>query len=124
MRGNRGDAPSSGLVELFEKSMFAIPAVFEKPFQMQRGGKLTSNLNRALYDAVSVSIAFCDRGQLLEHQEAVRAGHWELISDEEFAPLVGRATADRSRMHGRITRYSEMLERAGVTTSLPDLPEA
>lgn len=124
MRTNRGLAPASHLVRLFEESMLAIRTVLEKPFQMQRGGKLTSNLNRALYDAVSVSVAFSDRDEFMRRHEAVRAGHWKLISDEDFAPLVGRATADRSRMHGRITRYVEMLEEVGVPTHLPHLPEA
>ena len=104
--------------------MTTIADVFgDKGFRMKVDGELTQNVNRALFDAVALSTAFADRAQMKKRKGKVVAEHDKLIQDEAFSPLVGRATADRRRMHGRVKLYTEALERAGVECSLPDLPD-
>jgi hypothetical protein len=53
----------------------------------------------------------------------VQAAHQQLISSAAFAPLVGRATADRTRMHARIRKYTEILRKNGIASRLPELAD-
>lgn len=125
MRTNRRASPPQKLAELFSDTMGCIASIFEgRAFRgLKEDKSLASNLNRALYDAVSISLAFANRRQAVEQREAIREGHVRLLASGEFVPLIGRATADRTRMHGRVRMYSEMLALCGVEVSLPHLPE-
>jgi hypothetical protein len=125
MRKNRSRPVRDDVVELWQQTMEAIAQVFAgNAFRGMRDGKTLSNLNRALFDAVALSVAFANRGELVAKSEAVQRGHKELLEDPEFQPLIGRATADRTRMHGRVLRYASMLQLAGVTVEVPKLPES
>ena len=55
--------------------------------------------------------------------ENVRRSHNGLLENPDFLPLIGRATADRSRMHGRVRMYSNELRRMGIALTLPELSE-
>lgn len=124
MRENRTQNPSPADQRLFKGTMKTISRVFGgTAFRMLRDGKASGNINRALYDAVAISIGFANQQQLLKKADAVKKGHTELLQDPNFAPLVGRATADRSRMLGRIRMYTEMLKTCGIDTGLPELSE-
>jgi hypothetical protein len=124
MRAHRNQDPSASDQRLFKSTMKAISEVFQgTAFRMLSDGKVTGNVNRALYDAVAISISFANRSQLLKKAEEVRTGHAKLLNDARFMPLVGRATADRSRMLGRIRMYTEMLKACNIGTDLPYLPE-
>ena len=120
----RTQNPSDADLRLFKSTMKAIAEVFGGTgFRMMRDDKVTANVNRALFDAVAISFGFANRSQLLKKAGMVKRGHIELLNDADFALLVGRATADRSRMLGRIRMYTNMLKACGVGTDLPDLPE-
>jgi hypothetical protein len=124
MRANRSRSPSAADQRLFKGTMKSIADVFGgTAFRMTRDDKVTTNVNRALFDAVAISISFANRSQLPRKAGEVREGHAKLVNDPYFVPLVGRATADRSRMLGRIRMYTDMLKICGIGTSLPDLPE-
>jgi Protein of unknown function DUF262 len=124
MRENRSQSPSAADLRLFKGTMKTIGDVFGGTgFRTLRDDKVTANLNRALFDAVAISFGFANRSQLLKKAGEVKEGHAKLLNDAEFIPLVGRATADRSRMLGRIRKYTNVLKACGVGTDLPDLPE-
>jgi hypothetical protein len=124
MRENRNQSPSAPVQRLFKGTMKTISDVFGgTAFRMMRDDKVTGNVNRALFDAVAISVSFANRPQLLKKAEELRTAHAELLNDARFTPLVGRATADRSRMLGRIRMYTDMLKVCGIGTDLPDLPE-
>jgi hypothetical protein len=40
-----------------------------------------------------------------------------MLEDEDFDALIGRATADRARVFGRIAAFSERLEQLGISTT-------
>ena len=124
MRENRSRSPSATDQRLFKSTMKIIGDVFGgTAFRMTRDDKVTANVNRALYDAVAISIGFANRSQLLKRAVEVKREHAKLLNDAKFVPLVGRATADRSRMLGRIRMYTNMLKVCGIGTDLPELPE-
>jgi len=124
MRKNRAKTPDLATLNVFDDTMKAISEVLGgTAFSMLRDAKASSNINRALFDAVSVSFAFADRGAIRRKAKAVEKAHAALLTDSSFQPLVGRATADRTRMHGRVRMYTAALRAAGVKSTLPDLPE-
>jgi hypothetical protein len=124
MRDNRGREPIAKNVRLFKSTMKTISDVFGgTAFRMMRGSKPTANINRALYDAVSLSVAHANQSQLIKNAADAREGHIALLDNPEFTPLVGRATADRSRMLGRVRMYTDMLKSVGIASSLPELQE-
>ena len=124
MRQHRNDPPTKASLDVFKDTMRAVKQVLgDTPFNMLRDGTPTANINRALFDAVSLSFAFADRRKLLKKWKAVREAHAALLEDEEFQPLVGRATADRTRMHSRVKMYTDALRALGINSKLPDLPD-
>jgi hypothetical protein len=124
MRINRRSKAKQAAVKVFIDSMRTVHNVLGTTgFRMLRDGDVTQNVNRALFDAVSLSFAFANRKEVVARKKEVVSAHRQLLVDDEFAPLVGRATADRSRMHGRVRMYADSLQSAGVSVNLPDLPE-
>lgn len=124
MRENRAGEPSDELTMLFNSTMKSISSVLgDEAFRGFRDGQVLSNLNRALFDAVAISFAFANRRQLKSRADAIKGFHRQIVEDPEFAPLIGRATADRTRMHGRVQRYTEGLRALGIRVDLPDLPD-
>jgi hypothetical protein len=124
MRNNRASAPDAHAVSVFRDTMATIGAVFsESAFNMLRDGAPSPNINRALFDAVSLGFAFANRKQILRKQALVRNAHEKLIASAAFAPLVGRATADRTRMHARVRQYTQILRGLGIASNLPELAD-
>lgn len=116
MRQHRSQAPSRVAVGLFTETMSSIAKVLgNTAFRGLSEGKPSANLNRALFDAVAVSFAFADRAALGTKGEEVRRLHREILDDADFGPMIGRATADRTRMHGRVRLYSSRLQSAGIS---------
>ncbi|SDH59781.1 Protein of unknown function DUF262 [Leifsonia sp. 98AMF] len=76
-------------------------------------------VNKALFDAVMVSVAYADRDALLEHQQVARTAFDALAEEERFQLAIGRATADRSRVLYRVAALSARLQEIGVPTRLP-----
>ena len=79
-------------------------------------------VNRALFDAVAISYAFADHASCRSRAAQLREGHEELLRNATFLPLIRRATADRTRMHGRVRRYAEMMSTASVTVDMSQIP--
>jgi Protein of unknown function DUF262 len=124
MRKNRRDAPDTDSASIFLNTMDTVHAVFgSSAFRTLRDGKESKALNRALFDAVSLSIAYSNQKQVLEKSSGLVRAHRELLEDAQFGVLIGRATADRGRMHGRISMYTKMLTSLGIKSHLPRLPE-
>jgi hypothetical protein len=124
MRDNRESEPSDSDRIVFEDTMRTISEIFgSDAFRMPKKGKASPNLNRALFDAVSLSIAFCDRVALQGSGQELRERHAALLESDSFQPLVGRATADRTRVYGRIVMYTDMIRDMGIASDLPSLSE-
>lgn len=119
MRGQQDEPPNEASVSVFQETMGTIASIFEDgAYRMPQDGGLSRTINRALFDAVTVSVSHADRERLKSMADQVRAGHNELIHRENFAPLVGKATADRARMRGRVHAYTQMLVDLGIDTAL------
>jgi uncharacterized protein with ParB-like and HNH nuclease domain len=124
MRENRTNSPNEDVQKVFLETMTVVNAIFKgRAFRTIQDGQESSNLNRALFDAVSLSFAYADRELASSRADSLPAAHRELLQDPKFGVLIGRATADRTRMHGRVRMYSEMLVEHGIPSSLPELPE-
>jgi hypothetical protein len=75
--------------------------------------KPRSSLNKALFDSVMIAFSRADLQQLMSRPEDVRRLHADLLRDPAFEPMIGRATADRTRMIGRIKAMLDRLASAG-----------
>jgi hypothetical protein len=124
MRDNRHDSLPVEVEQTFLNTMQAVAEIFGgHAFRTLQDGKESSNLNRALFDAVSLSFAYVDRNAAKKRAESIIVEHRKLLEDSRFGVLIGRATADRTRMHGRVRMYTSMLRNLGIESSLPQLPE-
>jgi hypothetical protein len=48
-----------------------------------------------------------------------------MLEDEAFDTLIGRATADRARVFGRIAAFSDRLDQLGISTTFREaVPQA
>jgi Protein of unknown function DUF262 len=118
MRKNRGKPPDPNSVRVLLETMTTVTDVFGgSAFRTLRDGKESRALNRALFDAVALSIAYSNRDQVIEKADGVEGAHRRLLENPQFGVFIGRATADRGRMHGRVRMYTEMLTSLGVESS-------
>lgn len=123
MRNHRKGKPSDEAIRVFEETCNAVHEIYgSEAFRISREGKLGA-FNKALFDSIMMSLSFCDRGAAISKAEEARALREELLDRESFQTAIGRATADRTRMHGRIALFASGLKRLGVRCDLPDLPE-
>ncbi|WP_081864122.1 DUF262 domain-containing protein [Mycetocola saprophilus] len=76
-------------------------------------------VNKALFDAVMVSVAHCDQADLVSKKESASAALAELSVEERFQVSIGRATADRARVLYRIAAFTDRLQQLGISSSLP-----
>lgn len=117
MRRNRELVPSLELVSRFEDSCRTALEVFgEVPFRLPG----SRNLNKALFDAIMIPIAYADREALLDKASDVRAVLKILLESDEFKTAIGRATADRFRMLYRIGAVAEGFKALDVDVAMPD----
>jgi hypothetical protein len=79
-------------------------------------GNAGRTVNKALFDTVMLSFFFADREATRTHSDDVLASFRTLLNDPDFDALVGRATADRARVFGRIVAFSRKLEDIGIPT--------
>ncbi|MEU2342195.1 DUF262 domain-containing protein [Streptomyces sp. NPDC013082] len=123
MRKYRADTPSDEHMAVFTDTCRAVFEIFgADAFRVLRDGKLGA-FNKALYDSIVIPLSFADRDAAVAKAEEVRALREELLRNEGFQTAIGRATADRTRMHGRIRMFAEGLNRLEVSCVLPPLPE-
>jgi uncharacterized protein DUF262 len=123
MRRNRASAPDDTTVALFEETCHAVfQAIGVGAFRAKaRDGKVHRNVNKALFDAIMVPAAYCNREQLVNLAIQVQQLREEVLSDEEFLSSIGSATADRSRMKYRIERFANGLAERGIAVRLPEI---
>ncbi|MET9422034.1 DUF262 domain-containing protein [Streptomyces sp. NPDC006540] len=123
MRNHRKGRPTEDAVKVFEETCNAVHEIFgSEAFRIMRDGKLGA-FNKALFDSIMIALSFSDRGAAISKADEVRTLREELLDRESFQTSIGRATADRTRMHGRIKAFATGLTRLGVRCELPDLPE-
>jgi hypothetical protein len=73
-------------------------------------------VNKALFDAVMLAFYFAHRTQVVARKSEVAAALQSLLKTAEFDALIGRATANRTRIFGRIRASSERLAELGIAT--------
>ncbi|MEY9910658.1 hypothetical protein ABIA35_006902 [Catenulispora sp. MAP12-49] len=123
MRSHRTSTPSKGTVKVFDETCDTVYEIFgADAFKLVRGGQDTA-FNRALFDAVMLPLAFADRRIAVERSTGVRDLRDRLLTDSEFLADIGRATADRARMHGRVKSFADGLIALGVPCRLPSLAD-
>lgn len=121
MRGRRRVALTQAECDFFIAVLDRVHGVFgPTPF---RGNNSKNPINKALFDALMIPFSkISDPAQLEGKGSSLRSGLQELLDTEDFAQSIGRATADRQRMFGRIRAVNELLTKLGITTDLA-IPE-
>jgi len=120
MRGNGNSLPSTEQIDVFADVCRTVAEVFgSSAFRMSApNGKTSPGMNKALYDAVMISFAHADRAAIRARTLEVAEMREELLRDDDFLFSIGRATADRSRMHFRILKFAQGLESLGISCEL------
>src|SRR5262249_31132566 len=80
------------------------------------GNSAGRQINKALFDATMISFYLTDQGAIRQRSDEVRNAFRNLLGDSSFEALIGRATADRTRMFGRIRSFSQSIEGLGIDT--------
>lgn len=80
------------------------------------GDSAGRQINKALFDATMISLSLADQDAIRARSQDVRSVFRDLLGDPAFEALIGRATADRTRMFGRIRLFSQSIEHLGVET--------
>lgn len=114
------------LIESFSTVAATAETVFgDNAFRrLDREGPAGRTINKALFDCITQSFYLANQEQIRERAGDVRQKLVELLGDEEFEGLIGRATADRARMFGRIRMLSRELRALRIETRyLEALPE-
>jgi len=117
MRSRRRIPLTSEERAVFVTTLEHVNAVFgQAPF---RGNNSKNPINKALFDALMVPMSrLVDAGQLEGKSATLRAGLDDLLATDSFAQSIGRATADRQRMFGRVRAVNALLGENGVETSI------
>lgn len=63
-----------------------------------------------------ISFYLADQNAIRSRSDDVRDAFRNLLGDPAFEALIGRATADRTRMFGRIRSFSRAIEELGIET--------
>lgn len=116
MRAHRQEDPKAELVTILRDTCVAVSAVFSGGafYGRTTDGEATRNINKALYDAVMISVARADQDRLRVKAAEVRNMRDGLLENGEFQAMIGRATADRTRVLGRIEAFTEGLRQLGI----------
>lgn len=117
MRTRRDTSISAQDRTKFETDCRIARQVFgDRPFQVTGS---QNAVNKALFDAVMVTTAFADHGELVANAAQARTALEFLLDDPRFQIAIGRATADRSRVLHRVAALAQRLVDVGVSTRLP-----
>lgn len=117
MRTHRKDEITAAEERQFAAVCATVREVFGlRPF-MAPGSQ--NPVNKALFDAVMVSVAYCSQEALLHNSDAARDALSALATENRFQLSIGRATADRTRVLYRVAALSDRLTDIGVPSSLP-----
>lgn len=122
MRHHRTTLPDDKQTKAFSETCQVVWDIFgADAFRLIKDGK-PGAFNKALFDAIFIPLSFADKDSAREHAEDIRNIRTKLLEQQEFQTLIGRATADRTRMHGRIKTVADSLSEIGVQCDLPELP--
>lgn len=122
MRGHR-HAPEDELARhriAFKQAVEAVDAAFpefpfRRVFMTDSGPAKDRSLNRAVFDLQMVVMQGVDPDWLHEHRAAIQDRFERLcLDDTRFADAVSRATADKSRMDYRLSKWAEELAHLGA----------
>ena len=119
MREHREDVQHVALLlQRFQEVVSAAETVFgpDSFRRVNRAGAAGRTVNKALYDAVMLSLYFADRTAVVNRKDEVVAALRTVLETPDFDALIGRATADRARVFGRIVAFSEKLAELGIGT--------
>lgn len=119
MRQHRADAvPVEPLLAAFQQAATTAETLFgEDAFRrVNRAGGAGRTVNKALFDTVMLSLHLADQTAVLAQKDQVLSEFRSLLEEPDFDVLIGRATADRARVFGRISAFSERLEKLGIPT--------
>lgn len=121
MRTHRRDSLSESDRALFHSCVDTAITIFgPKAFQVpDRLGNTHNTVNKALFDAVMICLATCDRQALAEKVESKTLIE-DLLANDDFRDMLGRATADRTRMYGRIRYVGNAIEGLGIEVAALD----
>lgn len=118
MRTNRQVTPSAEEIDRFRDVCEKVRTVFgDTPY---RGYESKNSVNKAIFDALMIPVAFADREALVEKASEASKILETLETNEQFRTAIGRATADRQRMLYRIGIVAHLLREAGVPVDLPE----
>ena len=92
-------------LEVFGPNAFSVP---------DRTGAIHNTINKALFDAVMISIAMADRAELRARGQDLATFIPDLLADDDFRGTLGRATADRKRVFARIRAVSLKLREQEI----------
>lgn len=108
-----------GLITAFQRVAETTEALFgDKAYRRSnRTGSAGRTVNKALFDTVMLSLHFADKDAVLARRDEVVDAFERMLEDEDFDALIGRATADRARVFGRIAAFSERLAQLGISTT-------
>jgi hypothetical protein len=121
MRKNRSATPDQEHIRVFKETCETVFEIFDNnAFRIFKDGK-PGALNKALFDSIMMPLAHADRGSAVSKSAEVRELREELLDSESFQISIGRATADRSRMHGRIQSFGKGLTKLGIRCDLPPI---
>lgn len=122
MRRHRKGTPGETEVQVFLETCRAVSEIFgTSAFRSIKDGKMGA-FNKALFDSIMLPLAFADRRSAVSKAKEIRDLRSELLDRESFQTAIGRATADKSRMHGRVHAFASGLVKLGVRCDLP-LPD-
>ena len=128
MREHKDDTNTvQPLVRAFREAAETAESIFgDNAFRrINRAGSAGRTINKALFDTVMLSLYFADRAAARERHAEILAVFPALLDDPDFDALIGRATADRARVFGRIVAFSTKLEQIGIATRYREaVPEA
>ncbi|MFE5973957.1 DUF262 domain-containing protein [Streptomyces sp. NPDC056460] len=126
MRSNRSEVPGTAEMDVFADVCRSVAEVFgDSAFRLPApNGRPAPGMNKALFDAIMISFAHADREGIRSQSGAVRQLRESILQEEEFLFAIGRATADRSRMHYRVSRFSKGLAALGIDTTLHEALES
>lgn len=116
MRGRRSTPITAQENELFRDCLdVALHTFGSAAFQVPDStGKVHNIVNKALFDAVMLSLALADRDAIRASPGLLTQVIPGLLGDDTFRASLGRATADRRRVFERIRRLSLEIEGLGI----------
>lgn len=117
MRDNRSATPSGRMIARLRETSETVAEIFgSAAFKVGE----SRTLNKAMFDAVMISVAHSNPDDLRGRREEVASAVLDLLDEERFKAAIGRATADRLRMLYRVGIVAQRFRDLGVRVDLPE----